>query len=117
MKAPEMEARKLALSEFPPTDYATHSDGIIPSCPMRPSSNPHDAGPLTGQRCVHSQRSSEYTVSEVAGNSAPLHAYPPSTASIHLTLESAFIILKRHSPNHSSTEIRTRDPILKDDTT
>jgi hypothetical protein len=68
MKAPTTPAKRFALSELPPTSRATQSEGMSPSWPGRPSSNPATSTPAksSGRIClakvqvdeVHSESSS-----------------------------------------------------------
>jgi len=54
MNAPASEAKKLAVSELPPTAADTHSDGISPSWPGRPSRKPATSTPASsnGRICL-----------------------------------------------------------------
>ena len=45
MNAPETAANRLEATELPPTRLLIHSDGIIPSCPGRPSRKPATSTP------------------------------------------------------------------------
>ena len=40
IKAPLIDAKRLAQIEFPPTSFTIHSDGIKPSCPGLPRKEP-----------------------------------------------------------------------------
>ena len=46
INAPATEAKRFEQSEFPPTAFDIHSDGIIPSPPGRPSRNPAAKTPI-----------------------------------------------------------------------
>jgi len=54
MKAPATEANRFDKMEFPPTAEFTHSDGMSPSCPGRPSKTPAMSTPKkrSGNICL-----------------------------------------------------------------
>ena len=57
IKAPEIAAKKLARSPFPPTSSATNREGMKASCPGRPRKNPAPSTPRKskGRICRASQ--------------------------------------------------------------